>query len=137
MDIEYVDGFPQPYPLLDAEPYWQACDRHELTYQRCTECDAVAWPARSRCSECGRQSLQWRRSSGKGKIYSFSTVGRGPTPAWQAIAPYTVGFVEMDEGYFLFSQIEGAPEEMRIDRAVEVIFVKRGRQTLPVFRFAD
>jgi uncharacterized OB-fold protein len=137
MEIEYVDGFPQPYPLLDAAPYWQALERKELTYQHCTACEAVVWPAKSHCPDCGAKALEWRQSAGRGRLYSFSTVERGPTPAWQAIAPFTVGFVELDEGYHLFTQIEGAPEDMRIDRPVAVRFVKRGRQVLPVFGFAD
>ena len=137
MEIEYVDGFPQPYAQMDAAPYWQACARGELTYQHCTGCGAVVWPARSFCPECDGEALEWRRSSCKGRIYSHSTVGRGPTPAWQAIAPYTVGFVVLEEGYHLFTQIEGKPEDMRIGRPVEVAFIKRGRQTLPVFRCAE
>lgn len=135
MEIEYIDGFPQPYPLLDAEPYWAALDGKKLTFQQCTTCDEAIWPAHSICPQCGEKSLEWRPSKGRGKIYSFSTVGRGPTPAWQAIAPYTVGFIEMDEGYFLFSQIEGDPTDMEIGRDVEVTYVQRGAQTLPVFRF--
>lgn len=137
MHIEYVDGFPQPYRLMDAEPYWQALERRELTYQHCTACDEAIWPAHSLCPQCGGKTLEWRESKGRGALYSHSTVGRGPTPAWQAIAPYTVGFVELEEGYFLFTQIEGDPAEMKIGRAVEVDFVKRGNQTLPVFRFAE
>lgn len=137
MEIEYVDGFPQPYPLLDAAPYWQALERGELTYQRCADCDTAVWPAKSHCPDCGGTALSWQQSAGRGKLYSYSTVTRGPTPAWQAIAPYTVGFVAMDEGYHLFTQIDGDPDHMRIDRPVVVHFVKRGRQSLPIFRFAD
>lgn len=137
MEIEYVDGFPQPYPLLDAAPYWQAAERGELVYQHCPACDEAVWPAHSRCPGCGGAGLAWRQSKGRGTVYSFSTVERGPTPAWQAIAPYTVGFVEMAEGYFLFTQIEGAPEAMAIGRPVAVRFVRRGRTTLPVFALAD
>lgn len=134
MEIEYVDGFPQPYPLMDAEPYWQACARQELTYQRCTGCNQPCWPARSHCPDCGTRTLEWQRSAGRGTVYSFSTVGRGPTPAWQEIAPYTVGFVELEEGYFLFTQIDAPPESIAIGDRVEVAFIRRGRQMLPVFR---
>ena len=50
-----------------------------------------------------------------------------------AIAPYTVGFVEMDEGYFLFTQIEGPPESMQIGNRVQAHMIERGGQALPVF----
>jgi uncharacterized OB-fold protein len=131
--IHYVDGWPQPYRLPDAEPYWQALQEQQLKYQRCTSCQLAVWPAHSFCPHCGGASLAWQESSGRGKVYSFSTVMRGPTPAWQAIAPYTVGFVQMEEGYYLFTQIEGKPESIAIGQAVQARFVQRGDQLLPVF----
>ncbi|WP_326536588.1 Zn-ribbon domain-containing OB-fold protein [Pseudorhodoferax sp.] len=131
--IAYVDGWPQPYPLPAAEPYWQALQQQRLTYQHCTACSQTVWPAHSHCPHCGRQTLEWRESSGRGTVYSFSTVMRGPTPAWQAIVPYTVGFVRMAEGHYLFTQIEGDPKTIAIGQPVAVRFVQRGDQTLPVF----
>lgn len=134
--IQYVDGWPQPYRLPDAEPYWQALQEQRLTYQRCGDCRHAVWPAHSRCPHCGSKSLAWQDSSGRGTVYSFSTVMRGPTPAWQAIVPYHVGFVQMEEGHYLFTQIEGRAEELKVGRPVEVRFVTRGEQTLPVFALA-
>ena len=96
-DVHYIDGWPQPYRLMDAQPYWDALEEKQLTYQRCGACNHVVWPAHGFCTQCGAPSLTWQVSSGRGKIYSFSTVVRGPTPTWQAISPYTVGFVEMEE----------------------------------------
>lgn len=131
--IDYVDGWPQPYCLPDAEPYWQALQEERLTFQRCTSCKRAVWPAHSYCPHCAQKTLQWEESAGRGKVYSFSTVMRGPTPAWQAIVPYTVGFVQMAEGFYLFTQIEGDPGEVAIGQAVKVRFVRRGNQLLPVF----
>ncbi|WP_175867206.1 Zn-ribbon domain-containing OB-fold protein [Burkholderia contaminans] len=127
------NSWPQPYRLLDAQPYWDALADEKLTYQRCTACRESVWPAHSFCTHCGAKSLDWAQSSGRGEIYSFSTITRGPTPVWAGIVPYTVGFIRMDEGYFLFSQIDEAPEAIRIGQRVEVRFVQRGEQKLPVF----
>ncbi|WP_077003019.1 Zn-ribbon domain-containing OB-fold protein [Variovorax sp. KK3] len=127
------DGWPQPYRLPDAEPYWQALERQQLKYQRCSHCQLAVWPAHSYCPHCDSPALAWQVSTGRGTVYSFSTVMRGPTPVWQAIAPYTVGFVQMEEGHFLFAQIEGRAEAIRIDSPVHARFVRRGAQTLPVF----
>ncbi|MET7511825.1 OB-fold domain-containing protein [Streptomyces albidoflavus] len=132
-DATTPNGWPQPYRLLDAEPYWEALADERLTFQRCTGCEQAVWPAHSVCPHCGHASLAWERSGGRGTVYSYSTIMRGPTPVWAAVAPYTVGFVELDEGYFLFAQIEGEPEEIAIGRAVSVRFVQRGEQKLPVF----
>jgi uncharacterized protein len=62
---------------------------------------------------------------------------RGPTPIWASIVPYTVGFVQMDEGYFLFTQIDGRPKAMQVGKRVEVRFVQRRAQKLPAFSFAE
>jgi uncharacterized OB-fold protein len=138
-ETTHIDGWPQPYPQLDAEPYWAALQERRLTYQHCTACEQAVWPAHSFCPHCGaqRQRLQWRESSGRGTVYSHSTVMRGATPAWAAIAPYTVGFIEMAEGYYLFSQINSRPEDIRIGQHVQVQFLQRGRQILPVFDPTD
>ncbi|GAB3681282.1 Zn-ribbon domain-containing OB-fold protein [Saccharopolyspora tripterygii] len=125
--------WPQPYRLLDAEPYWAALEEERLTFQRCGSCGDVVWPAHSYCPHCSSPSLAWEESRGHGEVWSYSTVMRGPTPAWASIAPYTVGFVRLDEGYYLFSQIEADPDAVAIGMPVEVRFVRRGQQTLPVF----
>ena len=127
------NSWPQPYRLLDAQPYWDALADEKLTFQRCSACRESVWPAHSFCTHCGAKSLDWTQASGRGEIYSFSTSTRGPTPVWAGIVPYTVGFIRMDEGYFLFSQIDEAPEAIRIGQRVEVRFVQRGEQKLPVF----
>lgn len=136
-EIHYVDGWPQPYAQLDAEPYWAALQEGRLTYQRCSHCQHAVWPAHSFCPHCGAQELAWHESSGRGTVYSYSTVMRGPTKAWASVAPYTVGFIEMAEGYHLFSQINGKPEDIQIGKPVQVGYLQRGHQILPVFDMTD
>ena len=131
-DTELTD-WPQPYRLMDAAPYWEALAEDRLTFQRCRDCEDVVWPAHSRCPECSSCALAWEESCGRGRVYSWSTVFRGPTPVWASIAPYTVGFVELDEGYFLFSQIEGDPDDLAVGDEVSVRYVQRGEQRIPVF----
>jgi uncharacterized OB-fold protein len=132
--IDYVDGWPQPYRLPDAEPFWAALQEERLTHQRCGHCKQVVWPAHSYCPHCSAQAPTWEASSGLGTVYSFSAVMRGPTPVWADITPYTVGFVEMAEGHFLFTQFDVPPEGLRIGQPVQARFIRRGAQTLPIFK---
>ncbi|CAG9186910.1 Zn-ribbon domain-containing OB-fold protein [Cupriavidus pinatubonensis] len=137
--IQTKDGWPQPYALLDAQPYWEGLAAGQLKYQRCTACGEAVWPAHSFCPHCEADEgdgLVWQQAKGTGTLYSFSTVMRGPTPAFASIAPYTVGFVEMDEGYHLFAQIEGAPETLHIGARMTARLIERGGQRLPVFAAA-
>jgi uncharacterized OB-fold protein len=129
-------GWPQPYRLLDAQPYWEALRQGQLTYQRCAACSQPVWPAHSFCPHCSSKELAWQVAKGAGTVYSYSTVERGPTPLWQSIAPYTVGFVQMDEGYYLFTQFLAKPEDMAIGKRVQVRFEERGEQVLPFFTLA-
>ncbi|MBC3191703.1 OB-fold domain-containing protein [Pseudonocardia sp. C8] len=128
-----MSDWPQPYRLLDAEPYWTACNEERLTFQRCDRCSDAIWPAHSVCPHCSSGALTWEESMGRGVVWSFSTIMRAPTPVFAGIAPYTVGFVRLDEGYHLFTQIEAEPDAVAIDMPVEVRFVPRGEQVLPVF----
>jgi uncharacterized protein len=132
-DTHTLNSWPQPYRLPDAEPYWAALSEGRLTYQHCNDCTQAVWPAHSFCTHCGSRSLDWRQSSGQGAVWSYSTIMRGPTPVWAGIVPYTVGFIQMDEGYFLFSQIDADPETIAIGQRVAVRFAQRGEQTLPLF----
>jgi uncharacterized protein len=132
-----AEGWPQPYRLPDAEPYWAALSEDRLEFQTCGGCTQAVWPAHSFCPHCGSKALSWTASKGRGAVWSHSTIMRGPTPVWASITPYTVGFIQMDEGYYLFAQIEAAPDDVRIGRRVEVRIVQRGGQRVPVFALAD
>ncbi len=129
-------GWPQPYRLMDAAPYWAALQEERLTFQKCDDCAEAVWPPHKYCPTCHSEALTWQESVGRGTIYSFSVVHRAPTPVWAAITPYTVGFVLMDDGYALFGQIEGDPGQIAIDKRVTVGFLRRGEQKLPVFELA-
>ncbi|MYV97804.1 OB-fold domain-containing protein [Streptomyces sp. SID3343] len=132
-ETKATNDWPQPYRLPAAEPYWAALANEWLTFQRCADCAQAVWPAHSFCPHCESAALTWVRSAGRGTVYSYSTIMRGPTPAWASITPYTVGFVHLHEDYYLFTQIEGEPDTIRIGTEVSVRFVRRGEQKLPVF----
>lgn len=128
-----MEAWPQPYRLLDAEPYWTALDEERLTFQRCADCADAIWPAHSICPHCSGRSLRWEDSAGRGTVWSFSTIMRAPTPVFAGIAPYTVGFVALGEGYQLFTQFDADPDDIAVGTPVTVRFVRRGEQTLPIF----
>lgn len=133
MNTELTQDWPQPYPLMDAEPYWAGLAEGKILFQRCRSCGANVWPAHGFCTRCSARELDWVPAAGTGEVWSHSTVMRGPTPTWQSIAPYTVGFIAMDEGYYLFSQIDVPADEVAIGLRVRAVIVTRGEQKIPVF----
>jgi hypothetical protein len=119
---------------LDGQPYWAAAREGRLLFQRCRGCGAAVWQPRAVCPECLAGELAWEESRGQGTVYSFSTVHRAPTAAWAAKVPYTLGIVQLREGYYLFSEIVGPPDLMQIGAAVTVWFDRLDDEvTLPKF----
>jgi len=131
---DFKDGYPQPRVTEDAKPYWEAVRRKQLIFQRCPVCSGAIFPPRSICPMCDAGAKPaWEQSKGAGSIYSFSVVHRPPSAIWKSHAPYTIGLVRLDEDYFLFAEIEGKPEDMAVDKRVQVNFPDR-EVPLPTFR---
>lgn len=131
----YEQRIPRPLITQDAAPYWQGVNAGRLLYQRCASCGAAVWQPRSLCPYCLGTELPWQESRGRGTVYSFSTIYRPPEPVWASRVPYTVGIVHLEEDYYLFSEIVGRPDEMRIGAPVAVFFDRIDAElTLPKFR---
>ncbi len=126
--------FPRPYPQPDRDtaPFWEAQNRHELKFQRCSRCDAFRYPVGPLCPECLSFDFEWVASSGRGTIHSYTVVQHQTHPAFPA--PYTVLLVEMEEGPRVIAQLR-APEDASfgIDTPVRVEWEDHEQQSLPVF----
>ena len=129
---------PLPARIGLAAEFYKFCKRHELRFQRCTDCGAWRHLPRPMCGECGSFDYEWARSSGKGKVYSWITVVQPMLPAFNDTVPYTVPLVDMDEGVRMVAMIEGvAPEEMKLGTPVQVFFDDVTEEiTLPRFKKA-
>jgi uncharacterized OB-fold protein len=124
----------RPYPHRDRDtaPFWEAQDKHELRFQKCSSCGHVRYPIGPLCPECRSFEFEWSLSSGRGTIYSYTVVRHQTHPAFPA--PYTVLLVEMEEGPRVIAQLraaEGTP--VAIGAAVHVEWEDGPNQSLPVF----
>ena len=83
---------------------------------------------------CLSPNLIWEKGQGKGAIYSWSTVWRPQTPAFEI--PYVIAIIDMDEGYRMMSNIVGInPDKIEVGMRVEVQFHAMNDEiTLPYFR---
>ena len=101
---------------------------------RCESCGKFHFYPKPMCPHCQGTKLSWAEASGKGEVYSFSTVHRAPTPEFKADLPYVVAIVKTAEGPHLLTRIvDIAPEAVRIGMRVKV----RSGGGLPVFVSAD
>ncbi len=125
---------PLPQPTELSKPYWEACREGRLTVQRCKRCDGYVFIPQPCCGTCLSEDLEWVESSGKGTLYSFTTVYRPQQPTFEV--PYTVIVVELEEGYYMLSNLIGVePDEIKIGTPLEVFFEERSEEiSLPFFR---
>ncbi len=94
--------------------------RYNLTGEICPHCDAKIFPPRDVCPECGKEAKNVYNFSGRGEVYSFTTV-YDPPAGYEENAPYTVALVKLEEGPLVTAQLTdlgdqavqiGAPVEM-------------------------
>jgi len=131
----------KPLPAIDddARAYWAGLGRGELLLQHCRACGHVQFYQRAMCGRCLSGEVEHRPASGRGRIYSFSTVYRPPSPEFKEDVPYTVILVELAEGPRMLSTlIDAPPETVAIGQAVEIVYERITPEvTLPRFRRAD
>ena len=131
-------ALPKPRPVLEGltGEYYGFCARGELRFQRCDDCGRWRHPPRVLCARCGSPRWTWTRSTGRGRVFTWTVVHQAMHPAFASEVPYAVLVVEMDEGVRLAANLRGAaPDELCLDWPVEVEFeVRDGTLTVPTFR---
>ena len=94
--------------------------RYALMGEVCPHCDAKLFPPRDVCPECGQEAKTLFHFSGRGEVYSYTTVYEPPA-GYEEYAPYTVALVKLEEGPIVTAQLTdlgdqpvqiGAPVEM-------------------------
>ena len=131
----------RPVPVLRhlAAEFYAHCRSGELRFQRCTKCGAWRHVPRQTCAKCGSWDWAWTRSSGRGRVFTWTVVRRPMHPAFANDAPYAPVVIEMEEGVRIVSQvIDCPPDELRKGMSVEVTFdAVMPEVTLPKFRRAS
>jgi len=129
---------PLPQPSRDNAPFYEAAQRGELRFQKCTGCGAFRHYPRPVCPQCLSRTYAWEASSGRGTVFTW-TIVRGPTlPAFEHKVPYNVVDVLMEEGvHFVSEVVDCAPEEITAGMRVQAVFVPVSDEiTLVKFRRA-
>lgn len=130
----------KPLPLIDDDTraYWAGLARGELLLQHCRACGHVQFYQRALCGRCLAADLDSQPASGRGTIYSFSTVYRAPSPEFRDDVPYSVVLVELAEGPRMISTlVDIAPDAVRIGLPVEIAYDRVSPElAFPRFRAA-
>ena len=90
---------------MDIPRHWRLKkQRYALVGEVCEHCDAKLFPPRDICPECGEEAKTLFQFSGKGQVYSYTTVNEAPE-GYAEQAPYTVAMVKLDEGPLVTAQL--------------------------------
>jgi hypothetical protein len=93
----------------------------------CPHCDAKLFPPRDICPECGQDAKTEFAFSGRGEVFSFTTVYDAPA-GYEATAPYTVALVKLEEGPVITAQLtDVGDDDVQIGMPVEMV-TRRLRQ---------
>jgi uncharacterized OB-fold protein len=101
--------------------------RYSLVGEVCPHCDAKIFPPRDICTECGGEAKNVYQFSGRGEIFSHTTIYDPPT-GFEESAPYTVALVKLAEGPVVTAQLTDLGEQpVEIGMPVEMV-TRRLRQ---------
>ncbi len=113
-----------PRPPLSNKPFWEATKNGKLVLQYDPESKRYQFWPRAISVTTGKQNLEWREASGKGKLYSY-TVTYVPVAGFEDKTPYVVGLVELDEGVRIMGNMPNVkPDQVKIGMPVKVGFEK-------------
>jgi uncharacterized OB-fold protein len=134
------DGYkkPLPTPSPESKRYWDGCRAHELWLPFCRSCESFYFYPRDFCPACFGWDIEWRKTSGRGRVYTYAIQHRAYHPAWQDEVPYVTALVQLDEGPRVYTNLVGIdpdPTQIRCEMPVEVTFDDVTEEiTLPKFR---
>jgi len=97
----------------------------------------VVFFPRAHCPTCGSSKLETRESKGEGTVYTYSVVRLNRHPAFAALGPYAVAYVDVDEGFRVLTNIVGLADpvkDAKIGQRVKLQWEdQEGGISLPMF----
>ncbi|MFJ4977598.1 Zn-ribbon domain-containing OB-fold protein [Streptomyces coeruleorubidus] len=87
----------RPVTDTDGAPFWEYAARGELRVQACSGCGELRFPPRPCCPHCQSFEAEWRRVSGRGRLWSYVVPHPPLLPGYAELVPYNVVVVELDE----------------------------------------
>jgi uncharacterized OB-fold protein len=95
--------------------------RYGLIGEVCPHCESKIFPPRDICPTCGGEAKTSYAFSGRGEVFSFTTIYEAPT-GFDETAPYTVALVKLEEGPMVTAQLTDLGEtKPEIGMPVEMV----------------
>lgn len=95
--------------------------RYGLIGEKCPHCETKIFPPRDICPHCGGEAKTSYAFSGRGELFSFTTIYEAPT-GFDETSPYTVALVKLEEGPLVTAQLTDLGETLpEIGMPVEMV----------------
>ena len=107
---------------MDIPRHWRLKkQRYALVGEVCDHCDAKLFPPRDICTDCGEKANTLYTFSGKGEVYSHTTVFDAPA-GFEDSTPYIVALVKLEEGPLITTQLTDLEDkQVEIGMPVEMV----------------
>jgi uncharacterized OB-fold protein len=97
-------------PPFTIEQFYKFLSQQKLMAGKCLKCGKILLPPRPMCDNCFSQDFEWVSISGKGKLVTYTVIHVAPQQ-FQALTPYAVGIVELENGLKIPGMIQGTTQE--------------------------
>lgn len=95
--------------------------RYGLVGEVCPHCEEKIFPPRDVCPNCSGEAKTPYTFTGKGQIYSFTTIYDAPE-GYEGMTPYTVALVKLEEGPLVTAQLTDVDNgQVEIGTPVEMV----------------
>ncbi len=132
---KYAKPLPEFRP--ETKPFWDGCKEHNLMLPRSKKSGQFFfYPRAFSPGDDMSADIEWVKSPGRGKVWTFSIHHMGPTKAYKGDGAYIVALIELDEGVKMMSNVvECDVNDVKMGMEVEVVFDDvTDEVTLPKFR---
>ncbi len=103
-----------------AQNWRSTAQRYALVGEKCPHCGHYIFPPRDVCPDCAEEAKTAYQFSGKGEVYSYTTVQDAPA-GFEEQAPYVLALVKLDEGPMLTAQLTDLDGPPQIGMRVEMV----------------
>jgi len=111
-------------PNFGIENFYKFVGEGKLMGAKCNKCGLVMLPPRPICTNCYSKDLQWVELKGHGRLMTYTVIHVSPKQ-FEAIAPYAVGIVKLEDGPQLLGMIRDIePDKIKVGMSLTVDYEK-------------
>jgi uncharacterized OB-fold protein len=124
---------------FDTRAFWAGTKDKVFRYQQCNHCQTVIFYPRAHCTGCTESDLEWKDSSGRATLYTYSVVRQSYHPFFRNLVPYVVAWVDLEEGPRILTNVVDVADvdQVTIGMPLELTWEEHEELSIPLFKPAS